>query len=191
MATLPYALVTLDMVKARLGLSGSTFDTVLEELIDEMTVKIESECDRRFFDDAAVTEIHDGDYDDTGRNKIFTNRWPINSVTSISYATGGYLNPIWNILDGETQYQIDAQSGIIHTQLTNGRNSIRIIYRGGYTTIPHDIRHACIKEVSKAFQRRNSEGAKSESVAGTTVAWNEELDPTTKAICARYKRFEF
>lgn len=191
MATLAYALVELAVVKRRLGITGTADDTLLEELIDEMTVKIESYCDRRFFDDAAVTEIHDGDFDETLRDKLFTRRWPINSVTSVAYASGSLSAPTWNLLSAATDYIIDSDSGTLHLSLVGGRRTMRIIYRGGYTVIPHDLRHACIKEVSKAYLRRNSEGAKTESVGGASVGWNEDMDPTTIDILDRYRRLEF
>lgn len=189
MAVLAYALTTLTKVKAYLGISVSTFDTVLETLIDGCTEWIEEECgNRRFFDAGTdATEYHDGDYDSTGRNKIFPKRWPINSITSISYRTGNLGSPTW-VAFTTNDYEKNDDAGIIYLSLPSGRQNIKLIYKGGYTTIPADLDMACVKLVAKEFDKRKSQGLTQESVGSASISWNEDIDPEVKRIIRKYSR---
>lgn len=195
MPLVPYALTSVAAVKERLGISTSSQDTMIEDLINECTDWIESYCgDRRFVDSGSdIVEIHDGNFDFGARCRIFVRQFPIFSVTKIEYSTGSFSTPVWNTLNADTQYKIDARSGIIYMYyLPVGRQNLRITYRGGYlvASIPYDLQHACIKLVSKEYLRRNSEGASMEGVGGASVKWELEVDPSFKSLLSRYKKYD-
>ena len=195
MAVHTYAFTSVANVKAYLGISGATYDTLIELFINGCTDWMEQEMGgRRIFDDAVVSnELHDGDWDHTGRCKIFPKRWPINSITSVEYKTGSLSSPTWVAFTTD-EYVTDDAAGIMYftsslSSMVPNRQNIRITYQGGYTTIPSDLELACIKMVAKEFDKRKSQGVTQESVGGGTVTWNEEVDQEIMQIIRRYRRF--
>lgn len=195
MALETYALTTVALVKTYLGISSTTYDDLIEDLIDACTDWFERECgNRRFFDDGstAVTEYHDGG--DMGRNKsrIFTKRYPINSVTSISYnSSGNYSSPTWTAFSASTEYIRKDESGEIYFpgSLPAGFQNLRVIYRGGFTTIPNDLALMCRKMVAKEFSKRKAQGITNESIGGGSIAWNEDLDPSVQRLINYYRSY--
>lgn len=192
------ALTTVANEKSYLGLTVSTHDTLLELLINACSEWIENECGNRTLQDSGedITELHDGDFDGTNRNKIFPKQWPLNSITSIEYKTGSLSSPTWVEFTTD-EYTTDDVAGIIYfTGFTSGlssihpnRQNIRLIYQGGFTTTPSDLELACLKMTAKEFDKRKSQGVTKEGVGGGAVDWNEELDPSVSKIINKYRRF--
>lgn len=188
------ALTSVANVKAYRGISVSTYDSLFELLINSISEWIEQACGNRVFlaPDSDATELHDGDWDATGRCKIFPKQYPIVSITSIEYKTGSHDNPTW-VAFNASDYTYDANAGIIYftaslSSIKPNRQNIRLTYKGGYSSVPSDLELACIKLVCKEFDRRRSQGATNESVGGGSVGWNEDIDPSAKKIFTRYRR---
>lgn len=199
MAVVAHALTTLARVKTFLEITNTSKDGLIELLIDACTDWIESECGNRRFKNSGsdITEYHDGDYDLTGRDKIFPRQFPIATLTSIAYKTGDNASPTWTVINANG-YERNDQDGIIYfanesrsflQTLPRGRQNIRLIYQGGYTTIPTDLELCCIKLVAKELNKSKSQGLTSESVGGANFAWNEDIAPDVKKIIANYKRW--
>jgi len=191
MALAAYCFVTVSEMKTYLDETSSTWDTVLENLIDGCTLWLEKYCGgRRFFAGASdITEYYDGK--DSG--KIFLRNWPIISITSVSWASGDFDNPTWSAFVAASEYKSDTRKGVLtFWTLPEGIQNIRIIYKGGYAsaaTVPFDLHLAVKKMVSKEFNRRKSQGALSESVSGSSIGWNESVDPSLMEILDQYRRF--
>lgn len=193
MAELAYSLTTVSKVKTYLGISVSTWDSVLEELVNDCTVWLENEMGgRRIFNDASdATEYHDGgDSTGYGKRSLFLKRFPIASVTSISYRSGTPGTPVWVAYTADDYERIDNE-GTLHFLFTLpvGRQNIKVVYKAGYTTIPHDLNLACQKLVAKEFDKRKSQGIKSEGIGGANVTWNEEIDPSIQRVINKYRLF--
>lgn len=195
MAVVSYALCSLSDVKSFLGISVSTYDSLLEILIDSVTDWIESECGgRRFKDEGAdIEEVYDGDFDSTGRRKIFLRRYPVNEIDEtqgIEFNLGTQGTPSWTKQSREDWTLIPDRGEIVFdAPLIQGKQNIRLSYQGGFTTIPNDLRLACIKMVAKEFDKRNSQGATQESVGGGSVTWNENIDPSAIKLFQKYRMF--
>lgn len=191
MPVVAYALTSLTAVKAYLGISVSTYDAILESLIDECTVWIENELGGRriFNDEEDVTEYHDGD-DGTGKNKIFPKRWPIVSITSLSYNSGTPGTPVWTAYTAD-DYELDKEAGIIYmgSALPRGIQCLKLVYEAGFADIPLDLSIACKKMVAKEFDKRKSQGVTQEGVGGGNVTWNENVDPSVSQVFKKYRRF--
>ncbi len=190
MSTVTYALCTNQKVKDYLGLTETDFDVVIDDLIDRCTDWIETICARRFKDAASdITEYHDGGLPNRPRTKLFLKRYPINAVTSIAYRSGDYNNPTWNIYNAASDFIRVNNSGIIQFvfPFPAGTQNIRVIYQGGYTTIPNDLEHLCIKLVAKEFQKRKSQGVDTESIGGASISWTQDFDPEVKRILNSYR----
>jgi hypothetical protein len=181
------AYTTLAALKTYLKITFSTDDSLLEDLINEASDIIDSKTDRTFAA-ATVTEYINGVT--TGR--IMPRRYPINSITSIAYASGDLDDPTWNLLAPETDYILDQYNGIINVGgMFIGAKNYRIIYNGGYATLPDDIVRACKIIAAAEYNRSSSDGAKSESIVGTGMSWEEDIPVRAKRILDKYKRLTF
>jgi len=194
----PNALTDVATVKSFIDLTGSTYDNLIELLVNACSEWIENETGRVLLaSEEDVIELHDGDFDYSGQNKIFAKQYPINSITSIEYKTGSLDNPTW-VEFTENDYVVDERAGIIHftnsfggslKSLLPNRQNIRLTYQGGYDNAPSDLALACIKMVAKEFNKRKSQGVTAESVGGGSVTWNEQVDPEVIKIIQKYRRF--
>jgi len=188
------ALTTVANQKSYLGISVSTFDTLLEIFINGCSEWIENEISRVIIDsEEDIVELHDGDFDGTGRNKLFLKQYPINDLTSVEYKTGSLGTPTW-VAFNANDYTTDDEAGIIYlnaslASITPDRQNIRVTYQGGFVTAPSDLELACLKLVAKEFDKRKSQGVVSEGVGGGNVSWNEEVDPSVLKIIKKYRRF--
>lgn len=191
MALQAYCFVTVAQIKTYLDETGTTWDTVLEDLLNECTLWAEKYCGgRRFFQSGTdVTEYYDG----TDKNKIFLKNSPIISITSVSWASGDFDNPTWTAFLPASEYKADTRKGVLtFWNLPKGIQNIRVIYKGGYTTaalVPDDLHLAVKKMVAKEFNKRKSQGLLSEGLGGGSISWNENVDPSLLEILDQYRNF--
>lgn len=183
--------VTVSEVKSHIDATSSTWDTIIESLINEVTFYAMNYCGgRRFLAPSAdVTELYDVE---DMQNKIFLQSWPIKSLTSVSYSSGTpYDNPTWTTYNAATDFIQDVRKGILHfASLPNGYQNIKVVYKGGYdgsSNVPHDLKLAIIKEVAKEFNKRKSQGIQNESIGGGSIAW--EKAEALNALLDNYRRF--
>lgn len=187
-----YDLSSAANVKTYLDISVTTWDTLLATLVTSCSVWIENYCGGLRFKNSGVdvTEYHDGDPNGEGKQIIFVRNTPIISVTSVSYATGALDSPTWEVYDPEFYYVRNDRSGeIFFDSLPIGRQNIRVIYQGGYSSIPEDLSLACMQLVARVFNRRKSEGVLNESVGGASVSWDKELSVDLRKTLNRYRNY--
>lgn len=186
MALQPNALTTVASVKTYLKITHSVDDQDLEDLINECSDMIERYVDRSLKDSGAVTEYYNGNIN----GKIFVRKYPVNSVTSVAYASGTLDAPTWNILPASTGYVLDQFSGVLNVaNMYQGIRNYQLIYRGGFTTVPSDIVRACKICVADAYN--HSDGTVNESVGGASASWETEIPKRARNILNKYRRFTF
>lgn len=200
MSIVAYALTTLSKVQTFTGESGNT--TLLEMLIDDCTGFIENYCgNRRFVGDYTdesgddtlddVTQYYDG----KGGHILQLDRYPIESITSISWATGDLNAPTWNLYDPKSEYIFKPSTGevIFLAPIPAGTQNLKVIYKGGYDPdeIPTDLQMACTKLVAREFNRRKSQGILNESIGGGSISWSEDIPTDVKKTLDSYKRRSF
>lgn len=203
MATNNYALTTKERIKARLGITVTGFDTVLDRLIYSMTDFLEGKCERRFLKTVYTQEIYDGSYATGQARKVLTLRnAPLISIEAFQYRTGAKSNPDW--VDFQTdQYQERYDTATIFGYMPLGFQNIRISYTAGYLfdwtnendpskhTLPYDITDLCERLVIRLFKKRESEGRSNESVQGSSITWASDLlDPQDKQIIGNYTLYK-
>lgn len=194
MSQLAYALCTVADQKTYLGVSVSTWDTLLEDLIDSCTEWLQKEMGGRQIKDlgTAITEYHDGDTDGTGKTILWLRQWPLDPAkfTGVYYNSGTPSTPVWTAYNAN-DYTRDDETGTLYFgfKLPRGRKILKVVYQGGYTTLPDDIVLACKKLVAKEFDKRKSQGLKSESIGNASLSWNEDIDPGVLAVAQKYRRF--
>lgn len=182
-------LATLDEIKAYHGMTGSAaeIDDELEAIRDRVSKIFETYCDR-VFDSATYTEYYDGG----GRNMLVLKHYPITSITSI------YDDSDWgwgaDYLVASGTYRIkDDRIVMYKTGYTfyDYNQNIKITYVAGYSTVPADLKHACITETIRSYIHRKHVDEVSKSLADGSISYtSKEFLPMTLAVLDKYFRRE-
>lgn len=179
-----YALTTLTKAKTHLGVSGTDDDVLLERIINAVTDYIEGECGRRFKETVYTQELYDGD--DFGR-WLFLKNFPVIELTKIEHTTNG--GETWKEdIEGRDFEKYENDGAIYFYTKYSGKRNYRITYRAGYTTIPYDLEMLCIRLVARLYEKRRSEGKKSESLGPASIDWGEFLGEEDRKILNKYKK---
>lgn len=196
-------LTTVARIKTFLGISGTTYDTILERLINMVSDFVEGYCDRTFRETANSNEIYDG----TGTNKLLLKNYPVDdsATFTLEERAGDYRVSSWNAIDAEL-YHVLWNEGIVDF-LGNRFREIprhyRITYTSGYdfdnvtpgNTLESqgigDLEYAVWKLVANAFRKRkHGTNVKSESIGDYSVSFRASTmtDQEIKDILDGYKR---
>jgi len=189
-------LTSKSKVKSLLGISGSSYDTILDSLVNGVSSFIESFCARIFLT-AIYTEYYDGE--DGG--KIYFNQAPVTALTSFEYNSGTPANPIWVAFDANN-YVLSTRDNCIALMggIPRGYQNIKIVYVAGYKidwanentpalhNLPFDLAMVADQLVSKAFGARKSEGLSSESIDGANVSYSKGMTDDQKMILSKYRQ---
>ena len=202
--TLSYALTTVPRVKARLGITETSFDEVLKGRINSVTDFLERICDRQFKRQTVASEIHS--VDESGRSMIFLKQAPVASVSAFEYNVGTKSNPSWTPFPADDWYlDEDGKSGIIHYagSLPVGPNIIRVTYVAGYLvdfnsygnyalhTLPAELTDLAERLVEKRHKRRDHEAQASSSANGGSIQWADFLDDADRDVISLHQRTRF
>jgi hypothetical protein len=186
------ALISIDDIREALGLESEEVkdDGFLISLINRASQRIESYCGRTF-NVAYYTEYHDGD----GTPEVLLDQYPIT-----------YVSGLWDDIDRAfgSDYEISSADYLIYanegrlslyndeTTFCVGRQNIKVCYSGGYTTIPDDLKEACIDLALTRYRRskEKTHGVSSRATAGGSSAMFDlrELPIDVKAILDTYKK---
>lgn len=204
MALNSQALTTVARYKAYAGISGVTYDSRIEVLINVITDYIERFCDRRFLETIYTNEVYDGH----GSQQLLLKNYPINERSAFQMnARDTYLNEAhWSSVDTNL-YHIDYLSGLIEFvggRFHNTPRHYQITYTAGYAfdnTTPGvtleslgigDLEFACWQLVSNLFKNAGQQtGIQSESIGNYSVTYgsgNALMDDAVKGILMKYKR---
>lgn len=188
-------LAQLTTVKARLGITDTTDDTLLTNFIELATGRFNRFCNRVFARTASVTFEFAGD-----ACEIPLPIYPVESVASFalkSNETDGYT----------TQTGVDymiRRSCVVSLAVPLGtwRDVGKATYTGGYvlpgttptgsqTALPDEIEHACVEQVASWYQNRHRLGLANVGGEGGSVTQlnpTEDLLPTVKQVLQTYRR---
>lgn len=173
------ALTTTAYVKTQLGISGSTQDALIAQLITAVSAQFESLTGRKFIN-TDYTEIYDG----TGRSNLYLREYPVNSVTSVERNHGSIGDPSWTTLDADTYY-VDTRTGIISSgsafasfpgDFSKRIAHYRVIYNAGYgaaaADMPEDIQQAIAAIIGYQINTMGREGITSERTGTYSVSYS-------------------
>lgn len=142
------------------------------------------------------TEYFNGDELD---NAILLKDYPVALLTSLQYRTGTYSSPTWNDIN-EDYYQLDDENGMILLDIEYpGLRNIKAVYEAGYSDdeddqdegylpIPYPVKLAAIKLMSKVYNKKRSEGFRTEEVSQVSIEWDKFMSDDITALLAPYKR---
>lgn len=202
------ALTDLASVKEYLGITASTDDTLIGNLITRAQSMIETYCNRDSFDSASYTEYRDPNR----RNSVVVRNTPITVLTSVSTRA---TSSTWTAVSSD-EYDFDADSGtvgivstsvdvwarggvnpdMVQGRLGTGLKAVQIVYTGGYSSIPGDLEQGCIDLVAHLYgggseaRLSRARGIASESLGYTS--WTYLTDEAKASFMAErfgsYKR---
>lgn len=140
-------LVTLQDYKSYKGISGTTEDAQINQIIPKVSELVKSLCRRSFVDyaQADLVQVFDGGY-----SKLILSEAPVISVTSLETSTD-YGATYTNLIDKQ-DYLVDKSGYVLclwpgkiwHTRL----QGYKITYRAGYITLPEDLKLATLDLVT-------------------------------------------
>jgi len=180
-------LCSLAELKLFVGINNSdeSLDPQLEEYINGASWLLKEETGR-FLKAQSITEYHDG----TGSLLIMLRHRPVNSVTTLHSDSARSFGS--NTLIDADDYQVYTNGGYIvvtNAGLDVGAQVIKVVYNGGYSTIPHDLKMACIEMVAywyEKFTKNTRVGLKSVSNDAGNATYVEDMPSLVKAAIARY-----
>lgn len=177
-------LAALATVKARLGITASTENTLLTNLLELATGIFNRHCNRVFARSESATDEFDADH-----CELNLSRPPLESVSAFALKT--------READGwVTQTDVDyiarkTPGGCIlslTSPLGSFRERLRVTYTGGYvlpgtavgsgqTALPDEVEHACVEQVAFWYQNRTKLGLSSASDQGVVFVGGIQQPP--------------
>ncbi len=186
------ALTTLVELKRHMGISGSSDDDILNQLINGASVSIESYIGRKLVSQTYTDEEHDGN----GTQKLYLVNWPIISVTNLKL-WDKQTDTVQDTFTENTDFVLYAKEGYLYKWggYSKGIKNYRSTYVAGYASLPEDVKMGCNKFCSQLFDTKRKEGIKSHKIGtfGETfggVLSKEgifELPPDIQAIFSKYR----
>lgn len=183
-------LVTLAQVKARVEVSDASDDTVLSELIDQVSDWIQWHTSRRFLPENAATYV----LDTASGSRVAVPRG-IRAVTSISYATsdqpdaGGAYTAISSTNVLLRPSALERRPGWPATMIlirgttpvfANATNGVTITGDFGFAAVPPVIQGVTIDAVVAAFVARQADASEVAGPDASPVAtWARYFAPGT------------
>jgi len=200
-----YVLTTVARLKAFIGVSDSTYDSVFETIIDSVTDFIEGETGRRFKKTAYTDSIVNSE----GGRELLLPQWPVISgeTFTLYYRNSGvYGGNVWKEVSSN-DYRIDESAGLLHANgaFYKGFQNYKILFTAGYDfenvaepliTLASvglsDLEMVVWKLANRAFNDRKSSGNISKmKLYNYDVTYSKEAynDDEIKQVLAKYKRF--
>jgi len=139
-----------------------------QSLIDTVSAMAETFC-RRPLSLGTETEYHDGgDW-----HEIFLRRTPVVSVTEITVNGFAVTDYILSAETGRVRRGTGETNAAFAPWFPSGADNIRVIYAGGHSPIPADIKTACVNGVTNMTRdMARDPGLQSESFAGA-YSWTK------------------
>lgn len=169
---------TIDNAKLLCGVTGTSHDTLLGELLNGVTAAFEAYLQRPIWTTARTEE-----YDIAPRQRSFSLRaFPLASQASIaSVKNRSALTTAWadiTAMDTDGNYWVDLPTGILRfrNSLYSGPSQLQVVYTAGMgadqteleTNYP-DVVSAADLQLTHIFQKRTGLGSETHSIQGSSV----------------------
>ncbi|MCC6670401.1 MAG: hypothetical protein IT458_05025 [Planctomycetes bacterium] len=193
-------LASLSELKEHEGISGSALDAFFTSLLARVSAMVDRYCNRTI--EAPVGDVTEY-YDGSGCPDLFVLRYPIVSVTSVHVDAAR----AWGAatLIASSSYATDAAGRIrllpsasvpdlgVRGVFPEGVQNVRVVYVGGYTTVPEDLKEAAILWCSAIFAKRRKLGVLSTSIGAYSVTYGQAsvtapMPAEVRMVLDRYRR---
>jgi len=170
-------LTTTADVKTLLVMSGSTHDTLLGEMVTDMSRRFGQEMARDLMAESQ-TEVFRAKL---GQRVLSLTAAPVSAVTTIKLALTRDFSAV-TALTENSDYSIDMAEGEINFLFSMSVGYIEVVYTGGmaantaaFKAAYPDIARACSKQVAYEFERRNRPNS-STTVSGANKTYEDPLN---------------
>lgn len=174
-------LTTKENVKALLGITDTSSDALIDDLVANVSAFIEVATNRKFDASKELVEVYDG----CGVGNIVLRQYPVISVTKIEYNQGTQANPNWIVID-PVNYIVYAYQGMVYGAFPAFVQNIKITYKAGFTDIPAELTLLANQLASKEYEQRNAQGKSRESLGGATIDWVSKMTDSQQLILDNY-----
>lgn len=204
MSVVSWALTDLVSVKLLLGITVTTYDTLLESLINQASAFMEQTTSRkllaRVYSYTVEADKFDTWYDGDASKKLLLRQWPINSVTSPILISGAEI-----AVAGDTDYY--ASTGYVSYNLRGelfyangfdvGKLNVRVSYNAGYAVDSPgliELQMVCDQLVALVYEQKDKLSFKSETIGNYSYSLKDAKEITERgitnavAILQKYKR---
>lgn len=184
------ALVSVDEIKLFLGITDNTHNDKLSLTANVISKSIETYCDRRF-EAANTIEFHNG-----GCFNVFIKNPPVNQVFYLREYNGTeYANlVVSNSISSNTQVIFQNDSGKFTKNFSDNdttffayQNGVEILYNGGFTEIPQDLKLASLGWVKHIFKNQEGVQGTTFSNLGLTLIANRTVPEHIREIVDWYR----
>lgn len=165
--------ISLARVKEVLGIVTTEYDDLLNFYISAVSTGIKTYCGRAFELKDRVETICVR----SGQSGFLLSETPVDSITKIENYPGEYTFTSWG--------GIFLEDALLEAKL------LKVTYKAGYATAPDDIALACLNEVVRLFQTKDSrKDLVSERIGtyGYEVRMEDGFSIETKQILETYRR---
>jgi hypothetical protein len=140
-------LVTVNQYKSYRGISGNTEDTKLNIIVPSVSNLVKNYCGKSFVDHYTTNKV---EYFSMKwpQNTVFLSEIPILQVVSVEEFESEEEGSSYTTLSA-AQYTVDSNLDAVYRieggrrqDFPQGINSVRVTYKGGFATIPLDLRLA-------------------------------------------------
>ena len=187
MSLASWSLLTLQDAKDHLSVTGNEMDAVVEGLVESASLMCEEYVDRQLMTRTYSAEIYDGQ----GGLALKLRQFPITSVTSVEFLTGGPPDE-WTTQSLTTYGSYVLQPVYESIAFRNlwfprGSQNVRVTYVAGYstTTLPRAIKDACriaVKALWDVRDKQNAGIASQSNMGGQTVVYDKAALPKMWAV---------
>jgi hypothetical protein len=181
-------LVSLSALKTFIGVktTDTDYDEMCEQAIDGASWYLNSETGRKL-KARDLTEYYDGD----GTDKLVFEQRPINAMSSI-YSDAARAFGSTTLVDSD-DYELYGDEGYVvftATGVATGHHVLKATYNAGYSTIPYDLKQACIELATLWYENYKSHHTQLKSVSSDagTQSYEHNIPPFVKAIIKKYRK---
>lgn len=185
----------LEYLRPKAETTNSSLSSFVTHAISYVSDSIEAYCNK-----GIKTQTYTGYYDGNNCSILYTDNYPIQSISSIQYRITP-LDTYQNLLPDISQFTFNYKTYIqLYTYLfPYGNKSIKIIYDAGFDVIPGDIKLVALEMIQMIYDNskhgNNLLGYKTINDNSGTVSIAKSIDyvPIKKEhekILSRYKKYE-
>jgi hypothetical protein len=197
-------LVTLQQYKDFAGLKSLEHDARINVVIDSVSELVKSYCGTRLVDHASTNKVEYKTIKDSIVQTIILDESPLIQVVSVEERLSqadAYTTLITENSDSSGKYEYivnDESDSITRTNSTGtvswprGPKSVKVTYKAGYTSTPHDLRLA-VYDLIKYYmkderkERMSISGATVENPLSSSLSGNIGFPDHIKRILDMYK----
>jgi len=180
-------LVSLADLKLFMEKTDTDHDKVLEDMLGQISVRIQSFLNR-LLEKQARTQYFNG-----GRRYYYLPAFPIDSIAVLTVVVDSSTQTL------DSDYFVWHDEGCIEfycsVSATQPKNVV-ITWTGGYDKqsgdvlrVPDDVKRACVLQTAYEFRRRNDLGASSTGMSGGSITYQPPVDflPDVQSILDMYR----